>query len=133
MNYRTFTANLSRLDDYRKSLDSIKEELDLILYEMTGVKGISYDKLPSSYNPSLTALKSLEMVEKYNEKQQEFDFTLMAIQQVEIVLARMPSDLAEMLKEVFVKGMTYKAVGMKYGYSDHGMWQMLKRETEKYL
>lgn len=133
MNYRTFTANLSRLDDYRKSLDSIKEELDLILYEMTGVKGISYDKLPSSYNPSLTALKSLEMVEKYNEKQQEFDFTLMAIQQVEIVLARMPSELAEMLKEIFVKGMTYKAVGMKYGYSDHGMWQMLKRETEKYL
>lgn len=133
MNYRTFTSNLSRLDDYRKSLDSIKEELDLILYEMTGVKGISYDKLPSSYNPSLTALKSLEMVEKYNEKQQEFDFTLMAIQQVEIVLARMPSELSEMLKEVFCKGMTYKSVGLKYGYSDHGLWQMLKRETEKYL
>ena len=41
--------------------------------------------------------------------------------------------LKNMLKDIFIKGMTYRAVGEKYGYSDAGLWLMLKRETEKYL
>ena len=133
MEYRTFIMNLSNLKRYKESLKNIENDLDLILYDLTGVKGIRYDKLPSSYNPSETAQKQLEMIEIYNEKLKEYDFTVMAIERIESVLKRLPDDLREMVIEKFVDGKSYEELGRKYGYSERGMAKMLEREVEKYL
>ena len=56
-----------------------------------------------------------------------------AIRNVEQVKKRLPKELWLMLNDKFVKGMTYSALGIKYGYSDHGIWNMMRREVEKYL
>ncbi len=133
MDYKTFTSNLSNLKRYKSLKNETEEKLELLLYDMTGVKGISYDKMPSSFNPSLVALKRLEMIEKYNYLQREHDFIIKAIDHVENTLNKIPDELRQMLIEVYVKGMTYKAVGERHGYSDHGLWLLMRRETEKYL
>lgn len=133
MEYKTFIMNLSNLKRYKESLKSIENDLDLILYDLTGVKGIRYDKLPTSYNPSENAQKQLEMIEIYNEKLKEYDFTVMAIERIESVLKRLPNDLREMVIEKFVDGKSYEELGRKYGYSERGMAKMLEREVEKYL
>lgn len=133
MDYRTFTINLSRYDSNRKALAKAQEDLEVILYDMTGVKGVSYDKLPGSFNESLSALKSLEMVEKYNEKLNEVEYYRNAIKSVEIIKQRLPRELWVMLRDKFISNMTYRAVGIKYGMSDYGVWNYLRRETEKYL
>lgn len=133
MDYRTFTINLSRYESNRKALAKAEDDLDLILYDMTGVKGISYNKMPGSYNESLSALKSLEMVEKYNEKLNEVEYYKNAIKSVDIIKQRLPMELWVMLRDKFVYNMTYSAVGIKYGMSANGMWNYLKREVEKYL
>lgn len=133
MEYRTFIMNLSNLKRYKESLKNIENDLDLILYDLTGVKGIRYDKLPTSYNPSENAQKQLEMIEIYNEKLKEYDFTVMAIERIESVLKRLPDDLREMVIEKFVDGKSYEELGRKYGYSERGMAKMLEREVEKYL
>lgn len=133
MTFETFTSNLTNLKEYKHSLIEIESDLSLILYEMTGVKGISYDKQPMSYNPSLTEQKRLEMVERYNEKQKEYDFTLLAIEQTEITLKKMPMDLQIMLGEKFINGMTYEEIAKLHGYSANGMWHYIRRETEKWL
>ena len=133
MTFETFTAGLSNLKEYKHTLIKIESDLSLILYEMTGVKGISYDKQPASYNPSLTEQKRLEMVERYNDKQKEYDFTLLSIQQIEKTLSRMPQDLQIMLSEKFINGMTYEEIAKIHGYSANGMWHFIRRETEKCL
>lgn len=133
MDYRTFTINLSRYDSNRKALIKAQEDLEVILYDMTGVKGVSYDKLPGSFNESLSALKSLEMVEKYNEKLNEVEYYRNAIKSVEIIKQRLPRELWVMLRDKFISNMTYRAVGVKYGMSANGFWNYLRRETEKYL
>ena len=84
-------------------------------------------------NPSAIEEKRLELIDKYNEKEKELEFTKLAIAQTEDVLGRMPSMLRDMLVEVFVNGKTYRSVGEKYGYSYNGAWHFIKRETEKYL
>lgn len=133
MTFEVFTSGLSNLKEFKHSLTEIESDLSLILYEMTGVKGISYDKQPSSYNPSLTEEKRLEMVERYNEKQQEYDFTLLTIRTIEGQLQKMPQDLQIMLGEKFINGMTYEEIAKIHGYSANGMWHYIRRETEKWL
>ena len=103
MTYETFTANLKCLKAYKKEKKRVLEELDLILYRETGVKGISYDKIPTSGNPQQIAFNRLEMVEDYEAKLKEYEFICSAIRETEKCLNRMPKELKYMLKDIFVE------------------------------
>lgn len=133
MDYKVFTSNLANLKRLKDSEESLKSQLDLILYDLGGVKGVHYDSVMVKGNPSVIEEKRLELYDKYNEKEKELEFTKLAIMQTEDVLNRMPKTLREMLIEVFVYGKTYRAVGKMFGYSDFGLWKYIKRETEKFL
>lgn len=133
MDYETFTANLKCLKAYKYDKKKVKDELDLILYRETGVKGISYDKIPTSGNPQQIAFNRLEMVEDYESKLKEYEFICSAISEIEKHLNRMPNELQYMLKDIFVDRMTYRKASAKYGYTEAGLWYHIRKETEKYL
>ena len=133
MDYKIFTSNLANLQRYRNMKRELEEKLDLMVYEETGVKGISYDRMPVSHNPTMASIRRLDMVEKVDQICRELNFIALAIEEVENIMSRMPDELQKMLKEIFVQGETYRKVGMEHGYSDSGFWHYLKRETERYL
>ena len=133
MDYRTFCIDLEQYAENLKRLKKAEDELDLILYDLCGVRGVSYDSIMVHGSPTQKALNWLKLEDKYNAKQSEVERYRTAIRNVEQVKKRLPVELWLMLNDKFVKGMTYSALGIKYGYSDHGMWTMMKRETEKYL
>lgn len=133
MDYRTFVMNLANLNRYKEDLSKVDLELEQIFYVLRGVKGVGYTDNGGSTNESQKALNWLSLDEKYNAKLKERDFICEAICQVESILERMPEDLSSALQEIYIKGKTFRRVGMDHGYSDHGYWQYLKRETERYL
>lgn len=133
MDYKVFTSNLANLKRLKDSEESLKTKIDLISYDLEGVKGVRYDSVSVHGNPSVIEEKRHEMRDKLDKIEKELEFTELAIAQIEDVLNRMPKTLREMLIEVFVYGKTYRAVGEKYGYSYNGAWHYIKRETEKYL
>lgn len=133
MNYKVFARHLRSLNDDRKELYLIETELDRILYDLNGVKGLRYDQHIGSTNVALAEEKKLELIEKYNAKLDEYDLTKNQISMIENILGKMPDELRTMLQEVYVQNNTFRKVGLMHGYSDHGLWKMLKRETEKYL
>lgn len=133
MDYDNFTSMLKNYAKNKKKLTEAKEELKILFYDMTGVKGVSFDRLPGSFNPSAAEGHKLEQIERYNDKQKDIQFYQDAIKFVESYQDRFPEDLWGMLYDKYVEGKTFKSVGMKHGYSTNGIWVMMKRETEKYL
>ena len=133
MDYRTFCIDLENYAENLKRLKKAEDELDIILYDLCGVRGVSYDSIMVHGNPTQKALNWLKLEDKYNAKQSEVERYRTAIRNVEQVKKRLPIELWLMLNDKFVKGMTYSALGIKYGYSDHGIWTYLKREVERYL
>lgn len=133
MDYRTFTNNLANYSENQKRLVRAKTDLENILYDMANVRGISYDQVIVNGNPSQKALNWLKLDDRYNEKENEVRYYEAAILSVEQAKKKIPKRLWLMLVDKFVKGMTYSAVGIKYGYSDHGIWAMMRRECERYL
>lgn len=133
MDYKSFTINLMNLNRYKKDADDLKLKLEALENIEEGVSGIDYTRIPTRGNPSQKALKRLDLVDKVDALREELYFIQIAIIQIEAILSRMPEELQTMLREKFIMGMTYSQLGEKYGYSDHGMWQMMKREAEKYL
>ena len=133
MEYKVFTANLSRLKDIEKSINDVRSKLEVKEYEETGVKGIDYTHAPVSHNPSATSLKRLELVDDVDELTRELNWLTATIEEIESVKERIPEWLWEMLELKFVKGWSYEKVGMKYGYSYNGIAYRMRVETEKYL
>ena len=124
MDYKTFATDMAEYRENKKRLVKAKDELDAILYDLCGVRGVSYDSIMVHGNPTQKALNWLTLEDKFNEKENE-------IKRYESAIANVES--MEKLHEKFIQGKTYEYMGIKYGYSNNGMWHWLKRETEKFL
>lgn len=133
MTYEIFTTQLSKLKQMKAEHKRLKSHLEDLIYLETGVKGISYDNVMVSHNPSLSALKRLEMVDVVDEICREINFLAIAIDETEKILAKMPEETKQMLTDKFINGWTYDRVGEKYGFSHSGIQYRMERETQKYL
>ena len=131
MTYEIFTSNLKNLKRMKSEYERLKDRLSDLIYLETGVKGVSYDSVMVSHNPSLSALKRLEMIDVVDDLCREINFLAVCIAETEGILAKLPDELQQMLKEKYIKGWSYEQLGEKYGYSRSGMWAMIKREIEK--
>ena len=133
MTYKVFVRYLRSHEENKKALSRLEAEMNDFEYVMSGVSAVRYDVTPTHGNPSQKGQKRLEMIEKYNKLLKEFKATMECVVLVENLLNGMPEELREMLTEVYVQNKTFSRVGMEHGYSDHGLWKKLKRETEKYI
>lgn len=133
MGFDDLAVNLRNYDKNKRSLTEAEKELDAILYELCGVKGISYDTIIVHGNPSQKALNWLKKDDRYNEVEKEISYYRSAIEMVDLARQKIPGRIWEMLIDIFVKGETYKAVGSRHGYSANGFWYHLRKETERYL
>ena len=133
MDYKTFTTDLANYNETILRYQKAKDELEVILYDLCGVRGVSYDSIMVHGNPTQKALNWLTLEDKFNEKENEIKRYEAAIANVESMEKKIPKELWAMLHEKFIQGKTYEYMGIKYGYSNNGMWHWLKRETEKFL
>lgn len=133
MEYRVFTSLLLKKSLMEKSIEDIKARLEVLEYEESGVKGIDYTKTPTSHNPSLKALKRLDLVDEVDELKRELNWLESTLEEIERVREKLPDNIWEMVELKFVKGWSYEKIGMKYGYSAAGMYYQMRIQTEKYL
>lgn len=131
MNFDTFKHELSNLKAYKKSLVRIQEEMEDIIYQYAGVKGIRYDREPSLRNVYMSEDAKLKMSEALEEPQKEYDFTLIAIQRIERNLSMLPEDVREMCELHYVERMALKMVGDIFGYTPSGILRKIEREVER--
>ena len=133
MDYKIFTTNLANLKRMKGEHKKLSSKLEDLIYLETGVKGVSYGQVMTSHNPSLSALKRLEMVELVDDMCREINYLALAIDETEKCLNKMPTELKDMLTDKFIKGWTYDRVGEKYGFSHSGIQYRMENETQKYL
>lgn len=131
MDYRVFKNEISNLKAYCRSKKEIEIELEVMWHELSGLKAIRYDKQPTSYNPEMSESYRLELIDRIEKKQKELDYTILAIERYENELERLPSDIREMVEQIFILGKTFAEVGKTIGYSDNGLHYKIKKEVEK--
>lgn len=131
MDYRVFKNEVSNLKAYYRSKKEIENELEVLWHELSGLKAIRYDKQPTSYNPEMSESYRLELIDRIEKKQKELDYTILAIERYESELERLPSNIREMVEQIFILGKTFAEVGKTIGYSDNGLHYKIKKEVEK--
>jgi len=133
MNVETFKKQLSSYRDFKKVLLRVNSEISDVLYELTGVKGVRFDRSPSSYNPNLAETKRLELVDKYNEKLLEKEYIEKGIEFIEYKLSKMEEDDKKIVLAILADNVSYERMGGKVGYSRTGIWSKVQRDLKKIL
>lgn len=131
MEYQKFKNEISNLRAYYRSIKELEEERERLVYELSGVKGVRYDKQPTSYNPQLAESYKLEMIEKINEVEKEIAYTSETIKRYERNLDRLPGEIRTLVVLLFIHGKSFRELGKMVGYSDHGLYYKIKKEIEK--
>lgn len=134
MRYEIFVLQLKTLKAYEESKEDIEREIDDIVYQFCGVKGVRFDKEPAQFNQYLSQEAFWEMSERLKEPEKELDYTIMAINRlkptVETNISKLPELTQKAVRLLFLHNKTYKEVGDMIGYSDHGIWQKVRRDVE---
>lgn len=131
MNFMTFKNEVMNYESYKKSLKLLNEEMESIIYRYGGVKGVSYDKVSVSGDPHSRERMLLEMGDKLEEIEREIDHTQIKVQDIERNIAKLPEDIQEIVKLLYIERYTLNYVGQLCGYSHNGIWARVKREVEK--
>lgn len=120
---------------YLEKLKELDEKIKLNFYEETGVKGISYDKIPSSPSEEAIANYRLTLIEKGDKLAKERERIYNQIKHIEDVVNKLPKTLKNACVNIYVFGKSYTSVvnsGDIY-WSDAGLFKAIERELEKLL
>ena len=133
MSYKSFKNELENYEEYQKNAESLREEISDIFYSMTGVKGVPFDRIPGSFNPSLIESRKLEMIDLYNQKLEDLKHYEMSIRYVDRKLKDLTAAERQMCFDVASGKITYEVASKQYGYSKGRMWKKVKQILEEIL
>lgn len=131
MDYEIFKNETKNYLKYKKRLIEVKEEIDDIFYKYTGVKGVRYDKIHTSYNEDLAIEVWDRMQRELKAPEREQKHLEDMISHIEENLNKLSPSMQRIVVLVFCKGYTFERLGEKMGYSGHGLWKKVKREIER--
>ena len=96
--YRQYKAYRNRLND----------RLDTLWYELTGVKGIRYDKAHFNADPSVTEERRLALLDKVTLIETELARVESQIDHIDRLLSAMPKEDRKLVTYTLIDGNTYR-------------------------
>ena len=133
MNSKTFKNLLNSYKDILNSISLLNDELDVLWYEATGVKGVRYDKTHISTPSTIVDDKRLRLLELINEKEAERDMYLAIVKVIENKLAKLPKEDKDIVMRILVENVTNEKVGREVGYTKSGIWYKVAQDIKKIL
>lgn len=130
-----FKKELSCYQYYLLKLKEIDDKIALNFYEKTGVKGISYDKIPSHPSEEALANYRLTLIEQGDVLMEERQRIYNQIKHIEDVVNKLPKTLKSACIKIYVYGKSYQQVvnsGDVY-WTDAGLFKAIERELDKLL
>lgn len=131
MNYSVFKNELRNLFAYERDLNRLDQKIEDLLYEMTGVKGISYSKIPSTVNPELSEERRLELIEEMDVLVTEKKRLQLNITHIYATLSLLNEKDRKAMIDLVAKRIKSEEVAFNNGYSKSGIWKRIKKEIEK--
>ena len=135
MKYDLFVLQMKMLKSYYEHKEDLEKEIEDLIYQYCGVKGIPFDKELSISNPYSNDEKLVDLSEKLEEPQKQLDFTIYAISKLKPIvygnLDKLPADVSKALIMKHWENKTFEDIANEIGYSKSGLWFRVRREIGK--
>lgn len=129
-----FKNELKNYNFYKEKIKSITNELDAKWYELSGVKGIRYDKEPChSFNPSLSEEMKLSLMEQISIIENDLLRIKANVLFIDSMLNKINEETRKWIKMIYFDGMTYDKVSKIANFSKNGLAYRINTAIEKAL
>ena len=128
---KEFTDELKR---YRMLLGlsaRLKEKLDLLFYDLTGVKGVSFDRISGTTNSEQTELQRLTKIDEYNDVLRTYEVVNERIKNIQKVLNCLRIEDREMFMMKYLDNMSFYAIAKVYYISKTGLIYRMNEALRK--
>lgn len=128
---KEFTDELKR---YRMLLGlsaRLKEKLDLLFYDLTGVKGVSFDRISGTTNREQTELQRLTKIDEYNDVLKTYEVVNERIKNIQKVLNCLRIEDREMFMMKYLDNMSFYAIAKVYYISKTGLIYRMNEALRK--
>lgn len=109
----------------------LEDKLEDLLYQMGGVKGISYDKVPVNMNEQNKNENKLDLIEKYNKIENELNKYKKRLDYIDGVLGAMNIYDRKMFLLKYEEGLSFQQIANQYYISKAGLFYRMQRVLEK--
>lgn len=113
---------------YLKEMNEKKKEL---YDEMSGLKGISYDRIPSTPNPEAAENYRLTMIDRIEEVDNEISIHQLKLDMLNVTLNRIADPERQMYLLKYRDRRTYEAIGKLFGYSPSGIFMRMDHALDE--
>lgn len=132
-------AYKNELKNYKYYQERTKElmlDLDDLWYELSGVKGIRYDKeMSNSYNESLSEQRRLDLLDQIARKESELDRIGKQVDYVNKIQQMLPQEIGKACIDIYVNGMSFEKVAVDNNLycAPSTLYYQINRELERVL
>lgn len=133
MEYRTFMNTYRSYLGLTERIEDLDTKIELLVYEMEGVKGVRFDRTPSVPDPHQAEEKMLELIEQKAELEKEREILNKAVDNVKAIIDKEFRHISKDATLVIVRnaaGESLEKLSEEYGYTPSGLWRYIKREVE---
>ena len=127
MTVKEFKASFEEYIKYLELEAKIKERIEYLYYELSGVKGIAYDKVPSSFNQGLNDERKLILIEMINTKQAELQYLQAKYHYFSLILKKLEHRDLDLLFRLLIKKQSYESVAKEYDMSASALWKYVEK------
>ena len=133
MTVKEFKASFEEYIKYLELEAKIKERIEYLYYELSGVKGIAYDKVPSSFNQGLNDERKLILIEMINTKQAELKYLQAKYHYFSLIIKKLDPEDLDLLFRLLIRKQSYESVAKEYDMSASALWKYVEKVIEEIL
>ncbi|MFV0551050.1 MAG: hypothetical protein ACK5L6_03885 [Anaerorhabdus sp.] len=126
-----FKSELNNYRYYQQRLEELKLELEVIEYDLQGVKGISYGgtSIENKESQAEKDMKKMLLIQQKGEVERKIDSTKQAIVKIDYVLSMICNEFKELIMRLYIlENTSYKEQLEKFKYTS---LSTLKRDVDR--
>ncbi len=131
MDYYLFQTEMKTLKIYSDRVAELKDEISNLEYQMTGVKGVRFDREHTTPNPTITAERRLAMIDELDDLVDKLNRYSIIVKDLSTHLEALTGDIRKVAEELYFERKTLYEVGKKRGYTPMGIRYKLIKAVEK--
>ena len=115
----------------KDTVNRLQNKADDMLYCMTGVRGISYDKTINSINEQLANEKKLDMIDSFEKITNKLNHYKERLDYVDNILKAMNEYERNMFLLKYEEGLTFQQIANQYYISKAGLFYRMQKALER--
>lgn len=127
----TFKEDLKNYRYLKSTIKKIQEEIEYLVYQETGVKGISYDKVHTSVNERYIQIKRLETIDKIDELEKKLEEPKSRLDKIEQVLNKMSYYDRNIFTLKYLEALSFQEIARRYYISKAGIFYRMNEALRK--